>query len=199
MAGQGPRLKWSRDGRRAMELPTRSPFLSQQLVSLLAPSAWIRGPGWTDWPVGEDHSQKTLLISHRLPRPHSHTLSLFLSSLCTDFSSKLCRGRAEDSENMSSWAPFQTHISTIRRKRGTYSYNIMRWRYPPSYEDITPQNSASLQTHSAFYNNQCTYSLFYILIICHSNHFLSLPFRKMLINEGIKRQKHPVGKVNVEL
>lgn len=65
-------------GRRAMELPARSPFLSQQLVSLLAPSAWIRGPGWTDWPVGEDHSQKTLLISHRLPRPHSHTLSLFL-------------------------------------------------------------------------------------------------------------------------
>lgn len=67
-------------GRRAMELPAHSPFLSQQLVSLLAPSAWIRGPGWTDWPVGADHSQKTLLISHRLPRPHSHTLSLFLPS-----------------------------------------------------------------------------------------------------------------------
>lgn len=162
MAGQGPRVKWSRDGRRAMELPARSPFLSQQLVSLLAPSAWIRGPGWTDWPVGEDHSQKTLLISHRLPRPHSHTLSRFLSSLCTDFSSKLCRGRAEDSENMSSWARFQTHISTIRRKRGTYSYNIMQWRYPPSYEDNTPQNSASLQTSRALCNNRCMYLPFYI-------------------------------------
>lgn len=79
MAGGGPSADRSRDGRRATELPARSPFLSQQLVSLLAPSAWIRGPGWTDWPVGEDHSQKTLLISHRLPRPHSHTLSLFLS------------------------------------------------------------------------------------------------------------------------
>lgn len=46
--------------------------------------------------------RKTLLISRRLPRPHSHTLSLFLSSLRAGCSSKLCRGRAEDLENMSS-------------------------------------------------------------------------------------------------
>lgn len=69
--------------------------------------------------------RKLLLISHRLPRPHSHTLSLFLSFLRADFSSKLCRGRAEDLENMSSWALFQTMISTIRggkkKKRDTYS------------------------------------------------------------------------------
>lgn len=117
MAGWGPSVDRSRDGRCATELPARSPFLSQQLVSLLAPSAWIRDPGWTDWPVGEDHSQKTLLISHRLPRPHSHTLSLFLSLLRADFSSKLCRGRAEDLENMSSWAQFQSKISTVLRKK----------------------------------------------------------------------------------
>lgn len=118
MAGWDPSVDRSRDGRRAMELPARSPSLSQQLVSLLAPSAWIRDPVWTDWPVGEDHSQKTLA---NLPPAASttltYTVSLSFPLLRADFSSKLCRGRAEDLENMSSWAPFQSEISTNLRRR----------------------------------------------------------------------------------
>lgn len=54
-----------------------SPSPSQQLVSLLAPSAWIRGDGWTDWPVGEDHSQKN---SANLPPAASTTLTQASSS-----------------------------------------------------------------------------------------------------------------------
>ena len=122
MTGLGPSKDQSHDRRRATGLPARAPFLPQQLVSLLAPAAWIRDPVWTDWPVDEDHSQKN---SAKLPPAASTTLALSLSLLpvvCADFPSNVCRGRAEDLENMSSWARFQTQISGSRREWDTYSY-----------------------------------------------------------------------------
>lgn len=93
MAGQRPRVEWSQDGQRATELPAPfSPSLSRQLVSLLAPSAWIRGDGWTDWPVGEDHSQKTLLIFHLLPRPQAHTRPPFFLFVVCSFRKHVASG-----------------------------------------------------------------------------------------------------------
>lgn len=98
-------VMWQRDrGRRAIELPPRpSPFPPQQLVSLLAPSAWIpRAPA-------EQIGQSARIIRRKNSANLPPAASTALAHAVAGCSSKLCRGRAEDLENMSSWAPVQAH------------------------------------------------------------------------------------------
>ncbi|KAM3585098.1 uncharacterized protein V6R79_007461 [Siganus canaliculatus] len=104
MAGSGPRVERSRD-EAACHGTSCSLSLSVEAVGVTT-RCRLRGSEAPAEQIGQSARiirRKTPLISHRLPPPHSHTLSLFpCSSTRRLLPKKLCRGRAEDLENMSS-------------------------------------------------------------------------------------------------
>lgn len=82
--------------------------------------------------------RKLSLISHRLPRPHSHTLSLFLSSPPRRLLLKTVsrEGRGFRKHVIMSSVPKQWYPPIWGRD--TYSYIIMLQSFWPSSTDMTP-------------------------------------------------------------